>query len=207
MRELYAINMPDCATPAFCSLSKTYIGEMDDFFPIINRLRGVPGYEDTVEAFDEFLLGNKTATHSVAYAQQVLLEPVKVISRKMICLGDTVWEHINVWGYPYTLKTTHAEVLRVAVRYHEKNCIFCRACFHDLSYETSENRWHRLDGCFWGNEWVMQVCPQVEDHYTVSNLLFIMEAQYDTEEQMMAALSDDSTIQFEEIMNEVFGDG
>ena len=34
-----------------------------------------------------------------------------------------------------------------------------------------------------------------------------METSYDTEEQMMAALADDSTIQFKEIMNEVFGDG
>ena len=61
MRELFAIALPECAAPAFCSLSKIYVGELDDLYPIINRLRSVPGYEDTVEAFDEYLIGNRQA--------------------------------------------------------------------------------------------------------------------------------------------------
>ena len=206
MRELFAIALPECAAPAFCSLSKIYVGELDDLYPIINRLRSVPGYEDTVEAFDEYLMGNRQAAHRVAYAWQVILEPVKELAQKKIHLGETAWEHLNIWGCPYNVGFSQADIERVAIRYHGEHLLYCRAKMMDLCYEVENDR-HNLDGGFWGNEYVMDITTMPDGHYTVSNLLFIKETSYDTEEQMMAALADDSTIQFKEIMNEVFGDG
>ena len=206
MRELFAIALPECAAPSFCSFSKIYVGEMDDLYRIINRYRRVLGYEDTVEAFDEYLMGNHQAAHRVAYAWQVILEPVEELACKEFHLGETAWEHLNIWGCPYKVRFNQADIERVAINYHGEHLLYCRAKMVDLCYEVEEGR-HNLDGGFWGNECVMDVISMPDGHYTVSNLLFIKESSYDTEELMMAVLADASTIQIKEIMNEVFGDG
>lgn len=206
-KTLLAFRMPDMAVPAFCSFVKVYMGSLSDIAAIIERLRSVPDFEETVSAFDEYLSGNRQAEHSVACARYAILEPAEVVAQKRVHLTEMVWKHINIWGFPYTMRFNEAEVERVAVRYREENLLYCRACFQDLCYETGDRRWVELNGDFWGNKWVLDRSVRPGGHYTVRSLVFIREANYDTEEQLMAALADDSTIRFRETINEIFGDG
>ena len=204
--QLFALKMLDCATPPYCTFSKTYIGSIQDIECVINRLRDIPEHMETVEAFDSYLSGNLQAAHRVAYKKERILRPVKQIAKNEFHLEETIWEHINIWGFPYKMRFSHADIERAAIIIDGQNVLCCRARMHDLCYEA-QNQWYELIGGFWGNEWIMKVETQPDSHFSVRNDLYIEEDFFDSTEMMLESLADESTINLGEIVNEIFGDG
>ena len=70
-QKWFRLLLDDYSVPAITTADKEYYGTLDDIKGLIESLKndekGSAGHKGTIEAFEKYLAGDKSATHNVAY--------------------------------------------------------------------------------------------------------------------------------------------
>ena len=208
--QYYRIVLDDYATPSFISWNKDYFGTLKEIKVLIDALRKdsllLESHRDTVEAFDAFCNGNTEAEHTVAYSKCRLLTPVDKIGSRHILLGPTVWEHRNVWDCIYRMQAKEIDVRQAIFRTEKEYYIGIRAGFRGLQCNAPDlappDRWTELDGAFWGFPKMFYIAGDI-----LRYRLYTAMRRYADLNGAMAALNDSGNIDFNPVINDIFGDG
>ena len=204
----YAFYMDDPASPSFCSCSKIYIGTKVDMLRVAENLRtcGIY-YEDTVAGIHAYFDGKTDVTHNIAYQDIPVLEPVEVLETSEMQIGAKEWVHLNAWDCPYKMRFTAAHISQVLLQKDGSFLRCIRASISNLQYWAFNNEW-RLAGEFvFGNGAILDTCNKPDGSTTVRTILYVTEDQADSLEEQRRKMNDPDALVFDEICDEIFGDG
>lgn len=204
--QYYVLELDEPAEASFCSFSKQYFGTLKDMEIVMKAMEEDGDYENTVAAWKEYQSGNHDAKHSVAYASRFLLRPVKLIATAEAELKRRKWDHINVWNSPYPMKTTGGVASQVIFKYEDKYYRCIRATLKDLKYGGITGEWNNIRS-LWGNAAVIKKERLAKGHYTISNLLYVIEDEHDSLEGLEDLIQNPNEIKFDKICDEIFADG
>jgi len=204
--QFYVMELDEPAAASFCSFSKQYFGTKKDIENVMTVMAQHDEYKDTVAAWKEYKEGNRFATHNIAYAPTQLLRPAKFITSSEIELKRRKWDHTNLWCCIYPMKITGGTVSQIVLKLDKKYYRCLRATLKDLKYEGAVGEWDEVSS-LWGNYPVMKKEKQSDGHYTMSNLLYVIEDVHDTLDGLDELIKDPKEIKFEKFCDEIFADG
>lgn len=200
----YALFLDDMSVPGFCSLPKMYIGTKADLLAVAKNMAREGSYPQTSAAIRAYFAGQTDATHCVALGTRPVLEPVTVLASSEMHLPSKTWDHMNTWGYPYTMRFQEANVTQILAQYKDEYYRCIRTSFVDLCYSgTWGNRdWVPVGGLIMGNACVLDLSDKV-----FRNLLYVVEGAASEPDTLQQVMTDADAIEFSCIMEEIFGDG
>lgn len=205
--QYYEFFLFDPATPSFVSMPKRYIGSKSDLLAVADHLAKEEYYEDTVEGIRAFFKGRTDATHSIAYQTIPVLQPVRVLEKTELILGEREWDHINVWGCPYHMHFRTAEVSQLLVQLEGSYLRFVRAKITDFGYRGFRDSWQPIGGFILGNASVLDIRDRGDGRYDFSNILYVCEDVSESLEEQQLKMRNPDAVVFDQICEEVFGDG
>ncbi len=203
--QYFALHLWDASMPGICSFDKMYIGTEEDIKRVAQALKDGEHYPDTVKAIQAYFEGNTAATHNVAYREIPILIPVPLKAKRSFTMKQHMWEHLNVWEWPYNMKFDGAEITQIIIKYKDEYHRCFRAKIKNLQYETPNGRYDNLDKMHWGNDFVLNVEYQ-DDGFTIENILYIGEVAYAKLKDAKADFQADKVL-FDGFCDEIFGDG
>jgi len=169
------------------------------------RKNGV--YKQTTEAFDAFMQGNTDATHSIAYKEHLLLEPVKCIAESVLTLTAKEWIHLNAWEWKYEMRLSEAKVQQLILRHHGEYHRCIRAWIKNLQYRSYHDKWSLLGDMLWGHGAMMDVVDEENGERIINNLLYVVEDSYQLLREAKKDIDDPDKVSFETFCDEIFGNG
>ena len=102
--SFYCLVLADYAAPSFCSFGKKYFGSLELIEHLIHSIkvdrRYADDYKQLINTFEEYMAGNISVTHNVAYNAVLFLEPVTIYAKENSVADFNKYEHLNVWGFP-----------------------------------------------------------------------------------------------------------
>ena len=209
MEQYYAVYLNDYSTPGFCSVIKEYFGTVRDIRNFVKALDKNGSFEATCKAFGRFEKGVPGAKHTVAYVQHRLLEPVEVLAKDTVSIGEKEWTFSNTYGFPYEMRFDSAFFTRVIIRLknHYYQCIkgsVTNLAYRDGTHEFST--WTALENSFWGHPESLYSRRAGTDIIT-KNRLYVIEHRYDTRESALSDFKERTELCLDGICEDVFGDG
>ena len=205
--QYYCLTLDDCALPSFISGGKPYYGTFAEIAAFMDALKSDDRRQDVenglIEAFEAFKAGNEDATHSVAYNETKLLEPVELLGRREYALEGYVWTHMNVWDCPYDMRCDKAEIEQAWFRADDAAIRCVRARFVNLQCKGVRNVWRPItDGMLWGYPHVL-----VYDGPVFRSRFFVAEAREDTTNVSNQISNLPQIPDLSGICDDIFGDG
>ncbi|MBR1709632.1 MAG: hypothetical protein IJ719_12500 [Clostridia bacterium] len=197
----------DPATPAYVSLSKSYIGDKQSLLAVAENLESEEYYQDTVNGIRAYFDGKTDAMHTVAFEQTPVLRPVHVPDKTELVLGQREWDHINTWGFPYHMQFQSAEVSQLLVSDKSTYHRFVRARITGFGYRNFKDDWRPIGGFIMGNAAVLDIQDRGDEGYGFANLLYVCEDSSESMEEQQRKMQDPDAVVFDGICEEVFGDG
>lgn len=206
--EFYRLLLDDYAAASFTSFSKSYYGTQDQLANFFQALKEdtetAPKQECLLSVYDQYLAGNKSICHNVAYRNVPFLVPAKVLGTKKNTLLDYSWEHINTWGCSYKMRCDRAECthLLLSCEGGYMRCILVE--FENLMHLSPIRGWV-IPGSTWGFPHQLEL-----DKTKAFTRLYVEEKVFDNEAD---AFDDWNTfIQspdpvFNRVLEDLFGDG
>jgi len=206
--QYYALYLDDYATPAFCSFDKLFIGTQSEILAVADRMGADIAYKETVAAIQNYFLGKKTVTHTIAYQTFPVLTPVESICSLEFTLNETIWNHQNVWDCTYIMKFDEAVVHQLLIQHQNKYYRLIRASMKNLCCDSETSfGWMPLNSRFWGHKCMMNVTTHNDGSYWVSNLLYVIQDSFDSLDDANNYWRDPGKLIFDSICDEIFGDG
>ena len=199
--EYFLFELNDYALPGFASGTSLYLGTKSDFR---NLLRNNDRVEKNLkETFKGFCAGNRTIKYYVAYAEKRFAYPVKLICRKKIKLDANVYEHINIWGFPYNVHTDFTELTIALIKFQGKYYIYFRA---NVENPRLEGDGLELGDNCWGFPGMLKHSVKDGQRF-LGNTLMIYNATFNEEKEALVYFSSLKNVDMKYFYNEVFGDG
>ena len=135
--RFYCLTLDDYATPSFCSFGKDYFGTLPLIASLIESLEADERYANNhtrlIQAFKEYRNGKTEVTHSVAYRETLLLEPVYIYAEMKSTTGCNKVKHLNVWDCIYYMRWEKAESDHIWLR-HKNSYVRCiKTKFHTIN--------------------------------------------------------------------------
>ena len=206
--KYYILNLWDYGTPAFVSCDKMYIGTEADMRVVLEQMKqSETRSEQTIEAIERYLAGDKIATHNIAYNEIPVIEPCTRIASSTLTLGAYSWEHINVWGHPYVMKCDSSEVMQILIKHKRKYYRCVRAWFRNLCYKSGSGRWSLLGDFYLGPAYLFDVKDNPGEGRTMNNLLYVVEKKYDKLDDVDDELLSEEHLDFKGFCDDIFADG
>lgn len=204
----YAINFKDCAMPAFCTFTHVYFGTQSELMQVASNLEKDNISPETSKAIIDYFNGDTSATHTVAFWKYNVLTPVEVLAEQEFILENHKWTHINIWGFPYEMKSDFIKAHQLIFKYENKIYRTIKGRFKNLCYDGIDN-WVPVKGTFWGNKFLLNVeYLDNGDDFIFSNILYHTQEIYEDDlEKAMSDMRDINKLEFKDICNEIFGDG
>lgn len=198
--KIYHIELDDCATPAFVTFGKDYYGTMADVEEFISKFDD-NDRQDLVKAFEEYKQGNTDVEISVGFWKSKMLEEVKVYGSKELSSGEYMWEHINIWGFPYPLKCDALESKHYWIRHKKNLCRVIKAKFTNLLLENVTGNFAPIT-MIWGFPHIIE--------FGTYNTLMVVEKRFETVKELkedMKTFNSISDMNFTSFCNDIFADG
>lgn len=182
-RDVFSVELLDYATPGFCTNWKPYFGTIEDIAAFRNAL-----YQD-----------EKHEPEDMSFA------PVKVYGVKQEAREDGMYEHTNIWGYPYFVWWERLESVHLWIGFKDRFYRCARARMKNLRYDTDENAAmiRSPGGQIWGYPHILEY-----HHPFHFNRMYVVEKRFDTEKEMIDDLENyEGGIELKGWLDELFGDG
>ena len=182
-RDVFSVELLDYAAPGFCTNWKPYFGTLED----------IAAFRDALHRDEE---------HS---PEDMSFSPVKVYCVKQEVRGAGMYEHTNIWGYPYFVWWDRLESVHLWIGSKDKFLRCVRARMKNLKYDTdADAAMIQSPGeQIWGYPHVLEY-----RHPFHFNRMYVIEKQFDTGKEMMDDLeSYDGGIELSDWLDELFGDG
>lgn len=208
--RFYCLTLDDYATPSFCSFGKDYFGSLPLIASLIESLEADERYANNhtrlIQAFKEYRNGKTEVTHSVAYRETLLLEPVYIYAEMKSTTGCNKVKHLNVWDCIYYMRWEKAESDHIWLR-HKNSYVRCiKTKFHKLEYSgvDADKEYRAIKYCM---GFPMQI---VLGEDFLENRLYVTEKVFDNEEELLKDIENFRNAPgpiYTEIFNDIFGDG
>lgn len=205
--QYYALRLWDPALPGFCSGSKAYYGTEDTLTALAEKMIAEDKYAETGNAILDYFNGNKSAKHSVAYADIPVLEPVQFKRSAVIRLGKTEQEHINIWGFPYNFRFDEALIRQIVIKHEDKYIRCLQVWLTNLEMEMTDSDWESMTEGFWGNAILLEVDQRQNSSFIFSNLLYIEEERFDKMHDAFESIGKPELLKMKGIYDEIVADG
>lgn len=182
-RDVFSVELLDYATPGFCTNWKPCFGTLEDIAAFRNALHR-----------DE-----KRKTVDMSFA------PVKVYGAKQKVRAAGMYEHTNIWGYPYFVWWDRLESVHLWIGSGVRFFRCVRARMKNLKYGTDENAAmiQSPGEQIWGYPHLLEY-----RHPFHFNRMYVIETRFNSEKEMMDDLeSCDGSIELGGWLNELFGNG
>lgn len=204
--QYYALFLDDPATPSFCSFDKLYVGTRAELDIAIAAMKQDGRYGATVAAYEAYWT-DPNAKHYVALREVPILTPVQRICSSELTLGEKEWEHINVWGFPYTMRFDRAEVKQILIKYEGKFHRLLRATISNLCCGAMDGKWVPAKSGFWGHGCLLDVQEESDGSFSLNSLLYMKQDQFDRASDADDLMLDPDKVFFDRICDEIFADG
>lgn len=178
--KFYALTLNDYFSPSFVSGYKQYYGTIDTIREFIDMLNA-DRFHDTISAFQNYMNGNKEATHYVAYSQQKLLRPVKLIKKSFLYIeGSAQWDFMNLWGFTYSMKYNMASAVTALIQDGDKFIRCIKPTIRRLSYKDDicSSGWLPITQ-FWGHPGLLTYKNDWKGHPVIEGNLYFPERVYE----------------------------
>ena len=182
-RDVFSVELLDYATPGFCTNWKPYFGTIEDIAAFRNAL-------------------HRDKKHK---PEEMRFSPVKVYGVKQKVRDAGMYEHTNIWGYPYFVWWDRLESVHLWIGSKDNFLRCVRARMKNLKYDTDEDAaMIRSPGeQIWGYPHVLEY-----RHPFHFNRMYVIEKRFDSEKEMINDLeSYDGGIELSGWLDELFGDG
>lgn len=208
--QYYSIEFDDYSTSGFASLAKQFFGTIDEISELIGLLVADPElcgrFSDTAEALDSFLKGVVDAQHTVCYEKRRLLTPVDLIYKRDADLDSREWEHLNVWGSPYKMKADRIKASQAVFKTGDQyrvgiKCTFENLCYLGISLD-GRDAWIKLNDSLWGFPNIFEVGERFHRYR-----LYTLKDGFSSLEEAVSVVDNEAELEFERILDDVFGDG
>jgi len=202
MNKVYAFILPDYATFSFVSSSKLYFGTLDDF----NRLLASEDNKSYKDAFERLKAGENNIYVDVLYWKERFGEQAQIIEEKSFDLKGGVYNHINIYNFPYDVAYDRLYLTKYLIRFKRSYYIAYKVKIYSPRLEKDEMY---LDGRFWGFPEMIKVIKQFEkkNDFMLENTLLEISKNYKQKEKAFEAFYNDSELDLRSFFNDIFGDG
>lgn len=205
--KYYVMHLDDYAAAQFTSFGKMYFGTLEEIGHFIRLLekesRTSEAHKDTIEGFYKFLDGDKYVTHKVAYQDVKLLTPVRVRGSNVVRMNRKIWTHLNTWRWPVKMRASQVVVEVKLFQVGSKIYRAIRPSFKNLSdYSPFAKQWRKRQDGFWGFPHMLDL-----DGDWNQCRFFVVNEEYKEFSQACEDMYDVSKIDFEPVINEVYGNG
>lgn len=209
MSRYYRLLLDDYSAASFTSFSKDYYGTLKQIGSLFDAIR-----QDDVLAeqkkyilgiYDRYIAGESKVSHKVAYRDVPFLVPAKVLGTESSVLTDYTWEHTNTWGFPYLMKCDKAECTHIWFSCDGKYSRCIQVQFKNLQYKNAVGKYVPLGSRIWG--YPEQIAGV---NGNLHNRLFVEEKVFENKAEAMSDWLDflhNPDPQFDEFLNDIFGDG
>ena len=135
-----------------------------------------------------------------------MLTPVELIYDRDSQLGLYEWEHLNVWGFPYKMKADSIDVSQAVFKTADRYKVGIKCKFENLCYRRiaphSPDPWVKLTDSLWGLPHIFDV----DAHYHRYRL-YTLKDGFSSLDEAIGVVDSESELEFENILDDVFGDG
>ena len=206
--QYYKLELEDCACPSFCSFTKDYYGDIVNICAFIDSLAAdnkTGRHNDLINAFKEWENGNISVTRRPAYHECQLLTPEVLIARENCTFEDVVWRHTNLWGCIRNLRADKVNVSQIILSQGDRYIICIRPVFENLMVFKTHlpyPAWMPVGDRFWGFPGMMVT----DGKYTYPRL-FLHQKSYQSLQEAITDLNDETKIDYTVVCDEIFGDG
>ena len=199
--KLYALRLWDYAAPSFCSGCVDYYGTRE---MILTFLEGKKQYQPLLEAAQDYFNGTGDGAVSLfGEAASPVLHRVEVIACRDYVEENLSFPFTNIWDC----------VRNISVRRLDAKLIYIRedGCIRRLVRATAEHMTNQSDGeefCYWKYRfWGLPGFITKIGEDGLCNSLFYAEQEFSDEEEMRMDLEQPRSIDLEQFMLEIVGDG
>lgn len=207
--QYFRLQLDDYAAPSIASWGKAYFGTLDEIRGLVEALakdeKRRVNFAELIDAFRAYEAGNHQVTHHVAYQEVPLLEPVALLSRKVLRAESHAWTYLNTWGSPYSLRCDSVTAELLWLKTSEDICRAVKARLRNLQYEGSTGQWHPLADGFWGFPHMVEA-----ENGCIWTRLAVKEMNHSlrkTAEEDMASFQSVQDVDLTGICQDIFGDG
>lgn len=205
----YFFELEDCSLPGIASGTLKYLGTKTDFKKLLQGTG--PEMKELRNTFNDFCAGNQTIKHNVAYSEQRFATPVKVLKRRKISKGPSVYNHLNAWGFPYDVITDATELTICLAKQRNNYYIYYRANVKNPRMEnelsnSGDKQFMELGCAVWGFPGLLKHIVR-EDGRILYNTLMLCDGCYKTEEEAMKSFNGMKDVSMKRFYNELFGNG
>ena len=195
--------------PGIASGTLKYLGTKTDFKKLLQGTG--PEMKELRNTFNDFCAGNQTIKHNVAYSEQRFATPVKVLKRRKISKGPSVYNHLNAWGFPYDVITDATELTICLAKQRNNYYIYYRANVKNPRMEnelsnSGDKQFMELGCAVWGFPGLLKHIVR-EDGRILYNTLMLCDGCYKTEEEAMKSFNGMKDVSMKRFYNELFGNG
>ena len=182
-RDVFSVQLLDYAKPGFCTHWKPYFG--------------------TIEDIAEF----RRALHrdEKRKPEDMTFSSVRVFGSKHEIRDAGMYEHINIWGFPYFVWWDKLESLHLWVAEKEKYYRCVRARMTNLQYDTDKDASMKQSPGeqIWGYPHVLEYHHPF--HFT---RMYVIEKRFESEDELLDDLKNyKGEIELGSWLDELFGDG
>lgn len=209
MSKYYRLLLDDYSAASFTSFDKDYYGTLEQissFFQAIKADEDIAKRQAYIlSIYDQYLAGEKTINHMVAYREVPFLVPAKILGEATSVLTNHTWEHLNTWNCPYIMRCDKAESTHLWISCYGKYCRCIQAKFTNLHYDGIDNGFIKYTGPAWGY-------PHQIEHEGITTFcrLYVEEKVFKNKAE---ALNDQIAFMhnpdpiFDQVLDDLFGDG
>lgn len=209
MARFYRLLLDDYSAAAFTSFDKDYFGtleQIDEFFESIKADKKFAERQKYVlSIYEQYLAGNKSITHNVAYRDVPFLVPAKVLGTAKSELTDYSWEHLNTWRWPYDMKCDLVVSDHIWFSCYGKYTRCIKVDFTNLQYKVTLNKYEPLGDVIWGYP-----CQITGKNGNLRNRFYVVEKWFKNKAE---AMNDQTKFKeypdpdFSRVLDDIFGDG
>lgn len=182
-RDVFKVDLLDYAVPAFCTFTKPYFGTIEDIAEFRHALHR-----------DE-----QRKPEDMEFAS------VKLYGSKYDSQGAGMYEHTNIWGFPYYVWWDKLECIHLWVGIKDRFYRCVRARLTNLKYDTEQDA-SQADSPgkqIWGYPHILEY-----RHPFHFNRMYVIEKTFDNESDLLNDLQQyDGSIDLKGWLNDLFGDG
>lgn len=182
-RDVFSVELVDCAVPGFCSNWKPYFGSIED---IAEFRRAIHRDERRKQESMTFTI-------------------VKLYGANHQVREAGVYEHTNIWGFPYFVWWDKLESVHLWIGHNEKFYRCVRARIKNLQYDTDKDTsMKHSPGCqIWGYPHILEY--RYPFHFS---RMYVIEKVFDSEEDLLKDMDGyDGSIELKGWLDDLFGDG